>query len=119
MSNKDHDWVDRCLAIPEIDVSKLDDGMVKYYAYLYTRISNAVDAMGGMANFAGWMNDHAKSYFQTCKNQETEIAELKAIIVESNALLEGCSQCMISPGLEKGIAIHLINVENYLENKNA
>jgi hypothetical protein len=42
----------------------------QHCAYRYTKIHGAVEMMGGWANCAYWMQNHAANYFRTCEKLE-------------------------------------------------
>jgi hypothetical protein len=42
-------------------------------AWRYRQIHEAVEKMGGWANFSHWLNTHSVNYFATCRQQDVKL----------------------------------------------
>lgn len=62
----------------EMQSAEAESGCVeKHEAHRYRQIHEAVEKMGGWANYSYWAKRHSVEYFKLCENQEAKIAQLQ------------------------------------------
>lgn len=80
-------------------------------AWRYVRIHGAVERMGGMANFAHYVNTCAEEDYKAFRNLEARLKKAETLLVKINKTLD-CTKDS-SPSVKGGSLMH-VEINNYV-----